>query len=102
MGVFVIWGHMEGAFFQAFYVHDQAAIFCMQEFHGGTAAIYKDEDITHTDVLLHPVLYDSAQGVHAFAHVGLTGAKVVAHGVIQAEHGCEGFGTGKGWLTEGR
>lgn len=74
----------------------------MQEFHGGTAAIYKDEDIAHPDVLLHSVLYDTAQGVHAFAHVGLTGAEEVAHGVIQAEHMCVGFGKGRGWLTEGR
>jgi len=64
----------ERPLFQTFYIQYHAAVFSMEELHGSPASVYEDEDITQTDVMSHPVVDYSAQGIDSLAHVCLSGA----------------------------
>jgi hypothetical protein len=45
----------------------------MKKLHGRSASVYKDENITEPDIIFHPVMNHSAQGVDPFAHIRLAG-----------------------------
>jgi hypothetical protein len=54
----------------------------MQDFHSGAGSVYENETVTHTNIVSHLVLYNSAQRVHPFAHVGFPRTEKIAHGII--------------------
>ena len=48
------------------------------------------------------VMHDATKRIHPFSHICLSRTEIVTHGVIQAKHTGQGFGTGRYVLNEGR
>ena len=59
----------------------------MDKFHQFAAVAYENEDIAVPHLRTKPLLYNANKGIDALAHVGETCTQVVAHRVVQREHG---------------
>lgn len=83
----VILRYLESACFKAFNIHHHPAVFGMKQFHQSAVAPDEDEDVTVADIGTHMFLNDSDKRVDSLAHVGPPRTQVIAHRVIEAEHG---------------
>ena len=63
----------------------------MEQLHQSAAGTDEDKDIAVAHIAPHPLVYDTAQRADALAHVCAAGTKEVAHRIVKAEHGREGF-----------
>ena len=87
----VILRQLETPSLQTLHIHHHAAVLSMKQLHQTTAPADEDEDITVPHITLHPLMHHSAKRTDALAHIRPAGAQIVAHRVIQAEHGSQGF-----------
>lgn len=91
--ILVIFGQLEPAGLQPLDIHYHTAVFGMEKFHELPATADEDKDIAVAHVCPHPFLHHSDQRVDSLAHVGPSGAQVIPHRIVKAEHGPTCFET---------
>jgi len=63
----------------------------MEQLHQAAAMSDEDEHVAVLHVASHPLMHHPAQRADALAHISPPRTQVVAHRVIKAEHGLQGF-----------
>lgn len=79
-------GKVDIALFKLEIVDDQTAALHMEDLHGRTGLVDKDEGVAVLDVAPHLVGHDAAERVEALAHIRGVRVQEEAVAVIQAEH----------------
>ena len=88
----VILGYTEPSGLETLDIHHHSADFGMKQFHEPAAAADEYKHVAVANVGTHLLLDNADQRIYALAHVRAAGAQMVAHRVIEAEHGRRGFG----------
>lgn len=92
-GVGIVLRNPEPSRLEPLDIHHHPAVLGMEKFHELTAAADEDKDIAVAHVCPHPFLHHSDQRVDSLAHVGPSGAQVIPHRIVKAEHGPTCFET---------
>lgn len=83
----IILRQFEPSGLKPFYVHDHPAVLGMKQLHQSAAAADEDEDIAVAHIGPHLLLYNSYQGIYSLANIGAPGAQMIAHRIVETEHG---------------
>lgn len=68
-------------------IHHHSAVLGMRQLHQFTAAAYEDEHIPVPDIRPHLLFDNSDKRVDSLAHVCPARTKMVAHRIVETEHG---------------
>lgn len=90
--LFIIGGNLKTTGFKPLYVHHQAAVLGMEKLHQLTTTTDEDEHVTILDTASHTFMHHTAKGTDALAHISPARAKIIAHRIIQTEHGSSYIG----------
>lgn len=81
----------ETACFELHMIDYQSTAFHVQDFHAGTGAVYKNENITVLDIPSHLVGHHPAEGIKTSAHICWMSIQVILHRGGKAEHTKDGL-----------
>ena len=88
--ILVIFRQFEATCLQTLHIHHHTPVLGMEQLHQLAALADEDEHVTITHVAFHLLMHHTAERTDALTHVCPPWAQVVAHRVIQAEHGQTG------------
>ena len=63
----------------------------MKQFHQAAALPNEDEHVTITHITPHLLMHHPAERADALSHIRPPRAQIVAHCIVKAEHGSQGF-----------
>ena len=87
LGILVIFRKLEASCLQTLYIHYHTPVLSMEQLHQLAALTDEDEYVTITHVTSHLLMHHAAERADALTHVSPPRAQIIAHRIIQAEHG---------------
>lgn len=87
LGVGIIFRYPEPSRLKTLDIHHHPSVLGVQKLHQLPAAAYKDEDIAVAHIGAHTLLDNPDQRVDSLAHIGAARTQMIAHRIVQTEHG---------------
>ncbi len=84
--VFIKSRKLEATRLQLFVIDHHPGIFHVQDLHNVLPAVYENKHPAITDILVHRLIYNTAQGIKTLAHIYRHGMQVVLKGLVPMEH----------------
>ena len=85
-GVLIKSRELESTRFQLLVVNHQPGIFHVKDLHDVLPAVNENEYSATTNILVHRLIYNTAQGIKTLAHIYRQRIQVVLKGSVEMEH----------------